>query len=179
MCGIIFYLGNNNLIKDKLKTSLNVLDLRGPDNNSICQINDNKMMLFSRLSINDVSSNGDQPLIKDHDYYLICNGEIYNHQELKNENEEFISDIKSKSDCEIIIYMYLKYGIEYTCSKLDGVFSFVLYDRKLNKVFIARDPYGVRPLFVGYTEDNDLLLCSEMKPISIMCKKIESFKRIR
>ena len=176
MCGILFYLGKSQLIKSKLNQSLETLDLRGPDNNSTLEITDNKTMLFSRLSINDVSSKGNQPLIKDNDYYLICNGEIYNHQELKNENEEFISNMKSKSDCEIIIYMYEKYGIEYTCSKLDGVFSFVLYDKNLNKIFIARDPYGVRPLFIGITENNDLLLCSEMKPISQFCSKIEPFK---
>ena len=176
MCGILFYLGKSQLIKSKLNQSLETLDLRGPDNNSTLEITDNKTMLFSRLSINDVSSKGNQPLSKDNDYYLICNGEIYNHQELKNENEEFISNMKSKSDCEIIIYMYEKYGIEYTCSKLDGVFSFVLYDKKLNKIFIARDPYGVRPLFIGITENNDLLLCSEMKPISQFCSKIEPFK---
>ena len=61
------------------------------------------------------------------------------------------------------------------CKSLDGVFAFVLYDRKLNKVFVSRDPYGVRPLFIGYTKEDELLICSEMKPISHLCK-IEVFK---
>tara|TARA_Y100000741_G_scaffold364608_1_gene356236 strand:- start:181 stop:1782 length:1602 start_codon:yes stop_codon:yes gene_type:complete len=176
MCGILFYLGEQQYINHELKLSLAELELRGPDNNRTQILSKNKTMIFTRLSINDISSNGDQPLFKNDDYYLICNGEIYNHNQLKNENEEFISSIKSKSDCEIIIHMYEKYGIHHTCKSLDGVFAFVLYDRKLNKVFVSRDPYGVRPLFIGYTKEDELLICSEMKPISHLCKKIEVFK---
>ncbi len=51
------------------------------------------------------------------------------------------------SDCEVIIHLYLKYGIEQTLVMLDGEFAFVLYDRNQNKIFAARDPYGVRPLY--------------------------------
>ena len=176
MCGILFYLGTSLNVKYDLDISMNLLKLRGPDNNKILTICDNKTMGFSRLSINDLSDNGNQPLIKDDNYYLICNGEIYNHTDLKQQNDEFMCTMKSKSDCEIIIHMCEKYGIEHTCSKLDGVFSFILYDKKKNTIYISRDPYGVRPLFIGYTKENELLLCSEMKPIKHLCKTIEPFK---
>ena len=172
MCGILYYQGNKNVSKKQLLCAVKNLNLRGPDNNTLLEITNDKHMGFARLSINDVSSNGNQPLIKDNRYYLICNGEIYNHKILQQEND-FIT--QSGSDCEIIIHMYEKYGIEKTIQSLDGVFAFVLYDKIKNKILIGRDPYGVRPLFIGKTTDNELLLCSEMKPISNLCSNIEPF----
>ena len=176
MCGILFFYGLDKYIDSQLKYSKESLNLRGPDNSKELRIDNDKKMIFSRLSINDVSSKGDQPFTNNDRYYLICNGEIYNHKELKMQNEEFISEINSESDCEIIIHMYKKYGIYQTCKSLDGVFSFILFDKLLNKVFVARDPYGIRPLFIGKTKDKEILLCSEMKPISQLCESIDSFK---
>lgn len=172
MCGILFYQGQKDLSQNDLENSIKILNLRGPDNYNILKISDNKTMGFSRLSINDISNNGNQPLIKN-DIFLICNGEIYNHKILKKDNN-FIT--QSNSDCEIIIHMYEKYGILETLKKLDGVFAFVLYDKNKNKLYIARDPYGVRPLFIGFTENNEICVCSEIKPISTYCKHIKSFK---
>ena len=172
MCGILYYQGHKTLSNENIKNAIEKLNLRGPDNNIHLEIAKNKHMGFARLSINDVSSNGNQPLIKDNKFYLICNGEIYNHKKLRDENN-FIT--QSDSDCEIIIHMYEKYGIEKTIKSLDGVFAFVLYDKNKNSIFVGRDPYGVRPLFMGKTEDNELLLCSEIKPISSYCKKIKRF----
>ena len=107
-----------------------------------------KIKKWDLRHINDISSNGNQPLIKNDNYYLICNGEIYRHKGLQQENE---FQTKSNSDCEIIIHMYEKYGIEKTIKSLDGVF-FCLYDKSKNKIFIGNDPYGVRPLFLGKTQ---------------------------
>ena len=172
MCGILYYQGNTDLCEENIYSAIKTLDLRGPDNNNYSKIDDSKHMGFARLSINDISSNGNQPLIKNDNYYLICNGEIYNHKELQQENE---FQTKSNSDCEIIIHMYEKYGIEKTIKNLDGVFAFVLYDKSKNKIFIGRDPYGVRPLFIGKTSNNELLICSEIKPISNLCSQIKRF----
>ena len=172
MCGILFYQGTKDITENDFKNALKKLHLRGPDNNITKQISKNKHMGFARLSINDISEKGNQPLIKNDNYYLICNGEIYNHKKLQQDNEFFMN---SGSDCEIIIHMYEKYGIEETIKNLDGVFAFVLYDKSKNKTFIGRDPYGVRPLFMGKTQNNELLICSEIKPISSYCKNIKSF----
>lgn len=175
MCGIIYYYGQTDLQLKHIIKSVNVLNLRGPDNNNTIQINNNNIMGFSRLSINDTSEDGNQPLIKNDRYFLICNGEIYNHQKLK-ETHDFLC--KSKSDCEVIINMYEKYGIDNIktlINELDGVFAFVLYDKLLDITIITRDPYGVRPLFIGYTKNNEIIFCSEMKPISNYCNKIEHF----
>ena len=82
------------------------------------------------------------------DITLICNGEIYNYKELF---EEIKVKPSTHSDCEIIIHLYKLYGIEQTLRMLDGVFSFVLYDNCLNsehpQLHVARDPFGVRPLY--------------------------------
>tara|TARA_Y100000591_G_scaffold1040_1_gene883 strand:- start:2851 stop:4449 length:1599 start_codon:yes stop_codon:yes gene_type:complete len=172
MCGILYYQGYQDISENDFNEAINKLNLRGPDNNNTMQISENKKMGFTRLSINDISSNGNQPLIKNDNYYLICNGEIYNHKELQQKNE---FQTKSNSDCEIIIHMYEKYGIEKTIKSLDGVFAFVLYDKSKNKIFIGRDPYGVRPLFLGKTPNNELLICSEVKPISNLCSQIKRF----
>ena len=173
MCGILYYQGINDLCEENIYSAIKTLDLRGPDNNNYSKINNSIHMGFARLSINDISSNGDQPLVKDNNYFLICNGEIYNHKILKEQNN---FNTSSNSDCEIIIHMYIKYGIEYTVKSLDGVFAFVIYDKKLNKTYVARDPYGVRPLFIGETKNDEILICSEIKPISNYCKNISPFK---
>ena len=99
---------------------------------------------------------------------LVCNGEIYNYEHL------FITMCiypKTTSDFEIIIHLYKKYGIEQTLSILDGVFSFVLFDMNKNEMFVARDPYGVRPLFINintniFNNENYILIGSEMKMIT-------------
>ena len=172
MCGILFYQGYQDISDSDFDNAINKLHLRGPDNNNNIKITKNKRMGFTRLSINDVSEKGDQPLIYDNKYYLICNGEIYNHKELIQQNE---FQTKSQSDCEVIIPMYEKYGIEKTIKSLDGVFAFVLYDKIKNKLLIGRDPYGVRPLFMGKTLNDEILICSEVKPISNLCSQIKRF----
>ena len=104
---------------------------------------------FHRLAINGLNPKSNQPIILN-DISLICNGEIYNYKELIK-LLEIENELKTDSDCEIIIHLYEKYGMDYTLQLLDGVFSFVLVDFRLvldkSKIFIARDPYGVRPLF--------------------------------
>lgn len=118
---------------------------RGPEYSEIVNINNNVTMGFHRLAINGYNNpKSNQPIFQNK-CYLICNGEIYNWKEL---HDIIGVDNKTGSDCEIIIEMYKKYGIEYTLSKLDGVFAFVLYDTEKNRMYIARDPFGVRPLYV-------------------------------
>jgi asparagine synthase (glutamine-hydrolysing) len=84
----------------------------------------NVFMGFHRLSINDISEKGNQPFYLN-DITMICNGEIYNYKELR---DEYDIELNSNSDCEIIIQLYKKIGFEATIKKLDGVFACVLYD---------------------------------------------------
>ena len=169
MCGIFFYKGNKYCKNDLLYNFNNIYN-RGPDSSNIISIDDT-IMGFHRLAINDLSASGMQPFIHN-DIYLICNGEIYNHDTIRREHF-FVS--KSNSDCEVIIHLYQLYGIEKTCQLLDGVFSFVLYDKKLETVYVARDPYGVRPLFIGNTIDHEIFVCSELKGIHDKCVYVKQF----
>lgn len=166
MCGIFAYFGNNTLTEHKLKlldTYANYSRHRGPDNTQSLQLDDTSYIVFHRLMINDQSPLGNQPLIhpSDKDIVLICNGEIYNFEQLC---EEHNFDMYSGSDCEVIIHMYKKFGIEKTLQTLDGVFAFVLFDRRSNQIWCARDPIGVRPMYIGKS-DTGLVLASELKSI--------------
>merc|ERR1712166_337685 len=145
MCGI-FSIINNDMSKEHIMTNFNKGVLRGPENTqTITLISPPVFLGFHRLAINGYNDElSNQPFHID-GIYLICNGEIYNWKSLyamMNKNG------KSKSDCEVIIHLYLKYGMEQTLLMLDGVFAFILLDTNENKIFVARDVYGVRPLFV-------------------------------
>ena len=103
---------------------------------------------FHRLRINGLDLKSNQPFhLKG--CYLICNGEIYNFEKLRKSYPEYYSS----SDCEIIIHLYRRHGIERTLQMLDGVFAFMLFDEVKNVVYAARDPIGIRPLFLGNTEN--------------------------
>lgn len=126
---------------------------RGPDYSFYKEIYKNLFLGFHRLAIIDNNHLNNQPFIfqeKNRTVYLICNGEIYNYKELSKEFK-----LKTKSDCEVVLHLYLKYGIDYTCKILDAEFAFIIIDinNKTNKVKIiaARDPIGVRPLFYNNT----------------------------
>jgi asparagine synthase (glutamine-hydrolysing) len=152
MCGIFALLNvyKNNLIptvqvKDAFEKGKN----RGPE---FSKLDDSyfKMTLgFHRLAINGLNDVSNQPIVID-DIILICNGEIYNYKTLY---QYMNITPKTESDCEVIIHLYKKYGIEQTLTMLDGVFAFVLLDNRMNdslcnNVYIARDPLGVRPLYM-------------------------------
>ena len=171
MCGIFFYKGEKYKTED-LVSYLEKLNDRGPDNKKILQVSDNIVLGFTRLCINDLSDNGDQPFHKN-GIYLICNGEIYNFRQLIDENK---FEMNSSSDCEVIIDLYLKYGMNQCCTQLDGVFAFVIVDTIQNKVFACRDRFGVRPSYIGRTETNEIFVASELKAISDLCTYIEPFQ---
>jgi asparagine synthase (glutamine-hydrolysing) len=154
MCGIFALLNNNNNNINSIYTEFMKGQFRGPEFSKL-DTNFIKMVLgFHRLAINGLNEQSNQPLIIN-DIVLICNGEIYNYKQLYL----LMKDVEpiTGSDCEVIIYLYLKYGIEQTLNMLDGVFSFILFDNRItqdlnNKMYIARDPFGVRPLY--YLKDN-------------------------
>jgi asparagine synthase (glutamine-hydrolysing) len=147
MC-CIFALINSNfyqqmdmkMIKDVFKKGKN----RGPEFSKLVSSSNQQLILgFHRLAINGLNEESNQPLVFN-GIELICNGEIYNY---KNLYKSMNITPNTGSDCEVIIHLYLKYGIEQTLLMLDGVFAFVLYDRNEHLLFVARDPYGVRPLY--------------------------------
>ena len=150
MCGIFALLNNintqllnNTIIEEQFYKGKQ----RGPEYSKL-EYNYLKMCIgFHRLAINGLNIQSNQPIVYE-DIILICNGEIYNYKNLyANMNVSPTTD----SDCEVIIHLYLKYGIEQTLIMLDGEYSFLLFDNRinserLNNIYIARDPFGVRPL---------------------------------
>lgn len=146
---------------------------RGPDHQHV-SVNEGVTWGFNRLSIMDLSSKGNQPFVYK-DCVLVCNGEIYNYPELKKmlENEY---TFKSGSDCEVLIPLYNKYGLEILCKYLDAEFAMVLYDTKKQKIMAARDPMGIRPMFYGYSKINgEICFASEAKSLMPLCKEIMPF----
>jgi asparagine synthase (glutamine-hydrolysing) len=150
MCGI-FALLNQGFQHKNIQEQFEKGRGRGPEHSTLQSVSIGATFGFHRLAINGLNEGSNQPLIDD-DIVLICNGEIYNYQKLYMDMN-VVPD--TDSDCEVILHLYKHYGIEQTLQLLDGVFSFVLLDNRLltegdqcTKIFVARDPYGVRPLYV-------------------------------
>jgi asparagine synthase (glutamine-hydrolysing) len=148
MCGIFALLNYENLSKKNIMNEFEKGKKRGPEFSKL-DFSFMKMALgFHRLAINGLNNESNQPLIIN-DIVLLCNGEIYNYKQLYS----YIGVTPTTgSDCEVIIHLFIKYGIEQTITMLDGEFSFILYDNRLspnlnNQVYIVRDPLGVRPLY--------------------------------
>lgn len=147
MCGIFALLNNTNIPRTFVTKEFEKGKHRGPEFSVFKNVMIQADFGFHRLAINGLNDESNQPIIVK-DIALICNGEIYNYKELYDDMRvKPVTD----SDCEVIIHLYMKYGIEHTLQLLDGVFSFVLVDYRLfNKdamMYVARDPYGVRPLY--------------------------------
>ena len=159
MCGIFGIINYDKHKIDKINKNFIKGSSRGPEY-SVIKTYNNNCFGFHRLAINGLNIISNQPF-EINNIVLICNGEIYNYKELaKDNNINLITD----SDCEIILHLYLLYGIEYTLGLLDGVFAFILYDKNNNSIFLSRDPYGVRPLYISY-ENNSMYISSELKSI--------------
>lgn len=160
MCGIFALLNMNEpstqFSSDFINTQFQKGKHRGPEFSKLVDLY--KIQLgFHRLAINGLNTKSNQPIIIDN-ITLICNGEIYNYKELY---KEMSVTPDTDSDCEVIIHLYKKYGIEHTLQMLDGVFAFILLDNTLcddltnltSKLYIARDTYGVCPLY--YLKNTD------------------------
>jgi len=149
MCGIFSVLNNNGSIPDTvINNSFKLGSGRGPEYSEYTNLYSSIIVGFHRLAINGLDSISNQPMTID-TVTLVCNGEIYNFKELFNMID---TEPQTNSDCEIIIHLYKKFGIEYTLTLLDGYFSFILYDASdiTNEpiVYVARDVHGVRPLYI-------------------------------
>jgi len=161
LCGIIDF-NKNPIRQESLEGMLKLLKHRGPDDGGI--FIDNHIGLgHVRLSIIDLSSAGHQPMFsEDGRYVIIHNGEVYNYVELK---QELVSkyNFSSNTDTEVILYAFLEWG-RACLNKFNGMFAFVIYDRKEKAIFAARDRFGIKP-FYYYLSDKQLIFASEIKPI--------------
>ena len=176
MCGIVA-IYNNQIKFDKdmrskcLEMSKKVRH-RGPDWSGIYST-DNAILAHERLSIVDIKS-GRQPLFSnDENIILTVNGEIYNHLDFRN-SSKIDYKYQTNSDCEVIIPLYKKYGCELV-NHINGIFSFFIYNKPDNSFFVARDPIGVIPLYMGNDDKGTYYFSSEMKCLVGKCSKIKEF----
>jgi asparagine synthase (glutamine-hydrolysing) len=144
----------------------NKVQKRGPDTSTYLEINQKYQIKigFHRLAIHDQSQNGNQPFVYSDSLrtiYVICNGEIYNYQQLI---EEYKLDVKSKSDCEVILHLYQRLGYESLGELLQGEYAYTIIDvtQEEIQVICSRDRFGIRPLYYQ-TFDSGLLVASSLK----------------
>ena len=145
--------------------SYNHLYNRGPDSGSL-QFREREVLGFRRLAVVDTSTKGNQPFEID-DVALLCNGEIYNHRELR---KEFNLNCESDSDCECILHLYLLLGFEETVRRLRGDYALVVVTPE--NILFARDPVGVRPLFYGFTPEGHFALASYARALVNICELV-------
>ena len=148
---------------------------RGPDWSGI-YMNNNVVISHERLSIVGVDC-GSQPLeYKDenNEIVLSVNGEIYNYKELYSTVLHNKYKPQTDSDCEVIMYLYIEYGEKFV-KMLDGIFSFVLYDKTREQIYVARDPIGIIPLYYGITAAKDVWFASELKVLHDQCEMVDVF----
>ncbi len=171
MCGIFFIASKQTIDLDICKINSLKIKHRGPDNTKHIQLNIEDYFIyteFHRLSINGIDEKSNQPINID-GLYLLCNGEIYNYKQLAIDH-----DIKltTNSDCEIILHLYIKFGYS-MIDLLDGVFAFIIIDTNKSKIMIGHDPFGIRPIYIGYDLDT-IIISSELKSI----KNIKNLNKI-
>lgn len=172
MCGIagIYNLSNNKDVPlDTLKNMVSMVQHRGPDGFGF--YNDERTGLaHARLSIIDLE-NGWQPIHnEDKTIWIIFNGEIFNYLELRDNLLSRGHSFYTNSDTEAIIHLYEDYGVE-CLEHLNGQFAFAIWDKREERLFIARDRIGIRPLFYTFVDDS-FIFASEIKSI-FMDERVE------
>lgn len=174
MCGIV---GVFDLKKDSASQRQDVLELskklrhRGPDWSGI-YCGDKAILAHERLTIVDPQSGG-QPLYSpDGNIVLAVNGEIYNHQKIRDQYSDY--QFKTKSDCEVILALYQDKGINFM-DDLVGMYSFALYDSQKDVFLCARDHQGIIPLYHGTDELGQFYVASELKALEGTCNEIAPF----
>lgn len=177
MCGILAVSAHQASAKfpaeylSRARAQSLLLKHRGPDETGVVQTSEGAVLCHERLSIVDVKS-GHQPIKGRGDVYVIHNGEIYNHESLWQQTITFKEGRRTKSDSEIIVRLYEERG-EGCVQFLDGVYAFVIADGA--KMFAARDPLGVKPLFFGHDREGVIWFASEMKALIAVCEDITEF----
>lgn len=195
MCGFTGYFNKDQTSETTNATIRKMLALqkhRGPDDSGIVAVDTrnkkieevdtrqnstfsrpaNLLFGFNRLSILDLSKNGHQPMMDtDRQVVLMLNGEIYNAFEYKEDLIQKGYKFKSTTDTEVVLNLYLEYGFENMLKRLNGMFAIVILDLRSNKLYLTRDRFGIKPLYV-LQENSRLAFSSEIKSF----KALPNFK---
>jgi len=176
MCGILGCVGEIDFDLESFSMANNLMSHRGPDDSGVWK-NENNEVIFGhrRLSILELSSKGSQPMQSRSNRFVISyNGEIYNHLEIREKLERefsFLSNSwKGNSDTETILACLDSYGIKKTLNLLTGMFSFAVWDKFDNKLYLTRDRIGEKPLYLSFLKGR-LYFSSELKAIKFLSKE--------
>ena len=175
MCSIFGVLQIRQDLKSVRKMALRqsrLLRHRGPDWSGI-YTSDHAVLAHERLAIVDVNT-GAQPILSESGRQaLAVNGEIYNHQPIREAYSGRYA-FRTESDCEVILPLYLEHGTDFL-EELGGMFAFCLYDEDKDFWMMARDPIGIIPLYYGHDAHGQLLVASEMKALMDVCNQVHEF----
>lgn len=162
MCGFTGIISKKEYNDDSIRSMLESIRHRGPDNLSFYE-NENLHLGFARLQIIDLDPRSNQPMIDEETgAVIVFNGEVYNYKELRQDLQGNGVKFKTTSDTEVILKGYLKYG-KSILSKLRGMFAFAIFHK--NKVFMARDHFGIKPLYYGFNDKGEFIFGSELKAL--------------
>ena len=153
MCGIAGLINFKNVPAKRniIQLMTNSIRHRGPDGEGIW-LEDNVAFGHRRLSILDLSKAGNQPMItQDNRWIISFNGEIYNYKIIRSELESLGVIFRTKTDTEVLLYAFVQWGFE-SLLKFNGMFAFAIWDRLEKKLILARDRYGIKPLYYSLQE---------------------------
>lgn len=166
MCGIsglISLTSGSNIEANTLIAANDTLQKRGPDHAGFFQYN-RVMLAHRRLSIIDVSESAHQPMSDDSGRYtIIFNGEFFNYTDYRNEFQKSGTCFRTTSDTEVLLHLYMRFGPS-CVEKINGFFAFAIYDKQENTLFLARDRYGIKPLWY-FSDHEKLVFASELKAL--------------
>lgn len=176
MCGFVAILnicdGMSAKMREKALLMSSKIRHRGPDWSGVYS-SKRCVLAHERLAIVDPLSGGQPLYTKDKKVALAVNGEIYNHQQIR-ERLKGKYEFQTGSDCEVILALYREKGINFI-EDLNGIFAFCLYDEENDTFLIARDHIGIIPLYIGYDYDGTVYVASELKALEGFCEKYEPF----
>ena len=165
MCGIcgIFNLNGEPASPVTLRKMTDAIAHRGPDSEGF-YIDSFIGLGHRRLSIIDLSRAGHQPMFTpDNQYAITYNGEVYNFQEIRSELEDLGHEFMSRTDTEVVLHAYVEWGPE-CVTRFNGMFAFAIWDKTRQELFLARDRYGIKPLYYTFC-GTTLIFASEQKAI--------------
>jgi len=165
MCGIFGEFGNELLKKQSFLKINELSKNRGPDMNGYSTDKSTWQLGFNRLSILDLSDKGNQPMISnDGRWIMVMNGEIYNYRALKSKLNLLESKYQSKTDSEVLLTSFEKFGIEKSLKEINGIFAISLIDKENKLLYLIRDYAGVKPLYYAFIR-NKIVFASQYDQI--------------
>jgi len=171
MCGIAGYIGKKRIDESVVNSALNQMVQRGPDAQRSWNFESeryNVYLLHSRLSIIDLDPRSHQPF-ELNDHVMVFNGEIYNYLELREELVSRNIPLRTSSDTEVLLHYYLLHGED--CVKyFEGMWAFVIFNKKDETVFLSRDRFGEKPLYY-FQDETGFYFASEVKALSALANR--------